>query len=139
MIEYDRLFRESYKRILGGTTSQENEFFDAFYEAFIASSPLIAEKFQGVDMAAQKTMLKQSLIHLVNLYATRQIPEPLIDIARKHGKTGADIPPQLYQSWMECLVATARTFDPRFNDDTELAWRLVCSQGIALMTFMAER
>ena len=34
MIDFEKVFNESYKRVLSGTTSRENDFFDAFYEAF---------------------------------------------------------------------------------------------------------
>lgn len=139
MIDFEKTFNDSYKRILGGSTSRENEFFDSFYESFIDSSPLVAEKFEGVNMAAQKMMLKQSLIHLLNMFATKRIPDGLTEIAGKHSKKRADIPPQLYQAWLECLLATVRKFDPRHNDDVELAWRMICSQGIAFMTFMYGR
>ncbi len=139
MIDFEKVFNESYKRILGGATSRENDFFDSFYEAFIASSPLVAQKFAGVNMAAQKMMLKQSLIHLLNMFATKRIPDGLGEIATKHSRRAADIPPQLYQAWLECLLMTVKKFDPRFSDDVELAWRMICSQGIAFMTFMYER
>lgn len=139
MIDFEKVFSESYKRVLGGSTSQENDFFDEFYELFTASSPDVAEKFRHTDMAAQKRMMKQSLIHLLNLFATKRVPDGLTEIARKHSKRGADIPAELYQLWLECLIATVKKTDPRFSDDVELAWRMVCSQGIAFMTFMRER
>jgi hemoglobin-like flavoprotein len=139
VIDFEKVFNESYKRILGGSTSRENDFFDAFYEAFIDSSPLVAEKFRGVNMASQKIMLKQSLIHLLNMFGTKRIPPVMKEIAEKHSRRGADIPPELYQTWLECLIATVKRFDPRFNDDVELAWRMICSQGIAFMTFMHKR
>ena len=139
MIDYEKVFADSYRRVLGGTTSQENAFFDEFYERFIASSPTVAEKFQHVDMVFQKQMLKQSLILLSNLFATKRIPDGLNEIAKKHSRGAADIPPDLYQLWLECLLKTVKKFDPRYCDDIELAWRMICSQGIAFMTFMYKR
>jgi len=139
VIDFEDVFNNSYKRILGSSTSRENDFFDYFYELFIGSSPLVEEKFLDVNMAAQKMMLKQSLIHLLNMFATKRIPDGLDDIAAKHSRKGADIPPSLYQNWLECLLATVKKFDPRYNDEVELAWRMICSQGIAFMTFKYER
>ncbi|MEX2214038.1 MAG: hypothetical protein WD768_07920 [Phycisphaeraceae bacterium] len=139
MIDYEKVFADSYKRVLGGSTSQENAFFDDFYERFIAASPTVAQKFQHVDMTFQKQMLKQSLILLANLFATKRIPDGLREIARKHSSGAADIPPELYQLWLECLLATVKKADPRYGDDVELAWRMISSQGIAFMTFMYRR
>lgn len=136
MIDYGKLFDDSYKRVLAKTTSKEQEFFDAFYDRFIASSPLVKEKFQNVDMNAQKTMLRQSLAYLPNMFVMNKIPDHLVSIGQKHDRSHADIPPHLYGLWLESLIETVKEFDPRYDDDIELAWRLVCSQGIAFMTFM---
>ena len=50
------------------------------------------------------------------------VPEPdsLVEIARKHDKSNADIPDRLYFLWLECLVATVRDADPKFNEGVEL-------------------
>jgi hemoglobin-like flavoprotein len=134
-MDFGTVFDESYARVLRERTSGGNEFFDVFYDEFIASSPLVAKKFTGVDLQAQKTMLKQSFAYLLNLYVTRQIPRHLVEIARKHDRGHADICAELYTAWLDCLIATVRQFDPKFNDDVELAWRMVCAPGIAFMIF----
>lgn len=139
MIDFETEFRASYKRVLSDATSKENEFFDAFYDRFIAASPDVAVKFANTDMAHQKAMLKQSLTHLLNLFTTKKVHDSLPDIARKHSRAQNDIPPHLYTLWLDCLVDTVREFDRKCTDDTELAWRIVCSQGIAYMTFMYDR
>ena len=91
MIDFETEFNESYKRVLKGKISKGNEFFDAFYDRFVEASPLVAEKFQKTDMAKQKTMLKQSLIYLLNLYSTKSIPDDLIEIAHIHDRDHHDI------------------------------------------------
>lgn len=136
MIDFEKEFNDSYSRIFGGKTSAGNEFLDDFYERFIAASPRVAEKFTNVDMDGQKRMLKQSLLYLVNLYSMRVVPGHLVEIATKHDREHADISPDLYQLWLECLIATVQARDPKFNDQVELAWRLICSQGITFMTFV---
>ncbi|MDX1564765.1 MAG: globin domain-containing protein [Phycisphaeraceae bacterium] len=133
-MDFAKIFNDSYNRALSGRTSRANEFFDAFYERFIASDPSIEKKFQGVDMASQKAMLKQSIAHLSNLFVMHQVPELLKQIAIKHDQQHVDVEPHLYDLWLECLIDTARNFDPQFDDQVELAWRMVCAQGITLMT-----
>ena len=139
MIDYAKIFSDSNQRVLAKTTSKEEEFFDVFYDRFIASSPLVLEKFKNVDMGSQKRMLKQSLAYLLNLFVMKKIPDHLVSIAQQHDRDHADIPPELYGLWLECLVDTVKEFDPQFDDDVELAWRLVCSQVIALMTFVYKK
>ncbi len=139
MINYERQFKDSHERILGGRTSQGNEFFDAFYDRFIASSPEVAQKFQNIDMTHQKTMLRHSLSYLLNLSSTKTIPDHFVEIARSHSRQNTDIAPHLYDLWLGCLIETVSEFDPDFCDDVELAWRMMCAHVIALMTFMYDR
>ena len=139
MIDYAKIFSDSNQRVLAKTTSKEEAFFDVFYDRFIASSPLVLEKFKNVDMGSQKRMLKQSLAYLLNLFVMKKIPDHLVSIAQRHDRDHADIPPELYGLWLECLVDTVKEFDPQFDDNVELAWRLVCSQVIALMTFVYKK
>lgn len=133
MIDFDEVFRKSYERALGHRTSQKNEFFTRFYERFIAASPVVEEKFAAIDMQMQKAMLKQSIYHLLNLFSTKKITDTLVEVAHRHDPEHADIPPELYLLWLECLIDTVREFDPAFDEEVELAWRMVCSQGIAFM------
>ena len=41
------------------------DFFDDFYTRFLASSPLIREKFVNTNMQAQKQLLRQGIMNLV--------------------------------------------------------------------------
>ena len=43
--------------------------------------------------------------------------------------------PELYEAWLDSLIATARESDPDFDDELELAWRVVLAPGIAYMKF----
>lgn len=139
MIDFEKQFRASYDRVLSESTSRGNEFFDAFYDRFIASSPLIAEKFSHTDMMHQKIMLRHSLSYLLNLFSTKKIHDQLIEIAEIHDRDHHDIPPELYNCWLDCLVETVREFDKGFDEDVELAWRMICSQGIAFMVYRYSR
>ena len=135
MVDFERVFNRSYQRVLRGRTSRGNEFFDVFYDKFIEASPLVAQKFARVDLVAQRTMLKQSFAYLLNLYVTKRIPDHLIEIARVHDHHHADIPSELYDLWLDCLIVTVREFDPEFDADVELSWRMICAPGITFMRF----
>lgn len=134
MPNLDELFNDSLERIRH-TKIEGRDFFDAFYDDFIGRSPTVREKFKQTDMKFQKQMLQQSLFYLVTFVATKTSEAPLERVARVHSRSERDIAPELYDVWMDSIVATLRTHDPNFDDDTELAWRVVLAPGIAFMKF----
>ncbi len=133
-MSYERIFDKSFDRV-SAQTCGGREFFQAFYERFLDASPEVRAKFRDTDMAHQRRMLKKSFFSLVAFYASGSVDNILERIALNHGVHGLDIPPRLYDLWLECLVETVREFDPGFEDDVELAWRLVLSTGITYMKF----
>lgn len=114
---------------------QQQDFLTRFYETFMERSPNIAAHFAGTDMERQKEMLAQSIHEMVEFSTTRVASERLRQVALRHNRRERDVAPELYEAWLDSLVATAREFDPTFNDELELAWRVVLAPGIAYMKF----
>ncbi len=137
-MDIEGLFDASYVRVLSREV-EEQAFFEAFYERFIASSPAVAAKFRHTDMARQRAMLKKSFYHLLAFYASSHADYYLQQVAISHDRAHRDIPPALYDLWLETLIDTVRDFDEQFDDDVELAWRLVMTPGIVFMTFHYDR
>ena len=133
-MDYLELFHKSYKRILQSTLD-DKDFFEVFYHKFVSSSALVKEKFRNTDMKKQKSMLKDSLLHLLDFFATHKVDDYMLNIARIHSKSHHDISPELYDLWLDSLVSTLQEFDPDFNSNIELAWRIVLSPGITFMKF----
>lgn len=131
---YEEKFDESYQRVKR-KKQQGVDFFEAFYQRFLDSAPQVREKFKDTDMDRQQKMLKKSFYSLVAFYASGSVDSVLEKIAEHHSAGGLDIAPPLYDLWMECLIDTVREYDPRFNDEVELAWRLMLSAGITFMKF----
>lgn len=131
---FDSLFDQSYERVKR-IKKQGKSFFDVFYEVFRDSSPIINEHFRNTDMAKQKKMLEKSFYSLFIFYATNNANDYLDKIAERHSQSGANIPPQLYDLWLESLIKTVAQFDPYFDKDIELSWRIVLSAGITYMKF----
>jgi hemoglobin-like flavoprotein len=122
-------FRESLKRCLATP-----EFLHDFYERFIASGDDIKEKFKKTEFPRQTRVLADSLYVLAmaaesrdDAFAWRELDR----LAGAHSRQGLDVDPKHYDTWLDCLVAAARTFDPQFTPDTETAWRAALSPGIA--------
>jgi hemoglobin-like flavoprotein len=127
-------FEASYSRIFGdqvGISEAGDAFFVRFYELFLASSPQVRELFAHTDMTRQVTMLRRSLFELVTFYVSGIVSEPLRAIAQVHQHL--QLNPDMYDDWLDALVATAREFDRECDELTEYAWRLALMPGITYM------
>lgn len=112
----------------------EGDFTEAFYERFLASSSEVKEKFAHTDFAKQKKVLETSLYLMAR--ATLGMEDGLQhleSVARSHSKRRLDITPSHYGLWLDCLVETAREFDPEFRREVEAAWRTLLQRGIDRM------
>lgn len=126
-------FEASYARLFGesvGADASADPFFEAFYRRFL-DDPEIAELFRDTDMRRQAAMLRKSFFHLAGFYVTTSPSGELERMARVHHRLG--IGSELYDAWLESLVATAAEFDPEWEELTELAWRLALAPGITYM------
>ncbi len=91
-------------------------------------------------MATQKLMLQESLAHMENFFATKgEADGPIEKVSRIHSKAEKNIKPHLYDLWLECLIDTVRDYDSEFNQDVELAWRMVMASGITFMKFKYDK
>jgi hemoglobin-like flavoprotein len=123
------IFNESLDQCM-----KDPRFLDRFYELFLASTPEVAEKFKNTDMLRQKRILKTSLYML--MLAAQGLDEGmqhLEQIAQRHSRDEIDIPPHLYDLWLNCLIQAVKEFDPAYNLDTERAWRVMMMHGIKVM------
>ena len=134
MPNYDTIFTESMQRVLGNG-AYNPAFIRDFYDIFLETSPVVAEKFKHTDMAAQRTMLHDSLLIMVDFYRTR-VPTPSLQkLSEIHSRRGHDVLPAFYDLWLDSLIAAVSHHDPGFNDDVELGWRIALSPGICFMRF----
>ncbi len=133
-INYEAIFNDSYGRVIESRKDGE-DLFDTFYRIFLAKSPEIGAKFKGTDMARQKEMLSDSLVHMLNFFVTRTARNNLQELARLHNRHERNIPPRMYDLWLDSLVEAVGTHDTTFNDDVNLAWRVLMAPGVAYMKF----
>ncbi len=137
-VKHDSVFSESYGRALS-TTIEGVSFFEEFYDNFTHLSEDVAAKFTNVNMVRQQQMLSTSINTMLNCYVEREISPEMHRIAVMHDRAHLDIRPELYDRWLECLIEAVKKFDVDFDEDVELAWRLVLSTGIAFMKFRHAR
>ncbi|HWA16613.1 MAG TPA: globin [Gemmatimonadales bacterium] len=106
-------------------------FLKRFYELFLASSPEVRQKFQHVDMTRQRQVLHQSLkLTLMAAYGTPESTRGLQGLAETHSRQARDIPPHLYQLWLDALIKAAEEHDPQFTPDLVIAWRDMLTPAI---------
>jgi hemoglobin-like flavoprotein len=122
------LFNDSLERCTASA-----DFLHRFYALFLASSGEVAKKFEHTDFRKQTRLLRTSLYIMM---LSSDEPEPgahLERLAKRHGRAGLDIKPELYDLWLDCLIQTAAEFDPRFDARSASAWRRVLQPGIEFM------
>lgn len=110
-------------------------FLDIFYDRFMASSPDVREKFKKTDFARQKRLLRASF-YLLLLASEDEAYGPerhLKQLALRHGAHGLEIGANLYDLWLDSLLATVKECDPGYSAEVEAAWEEVMGIGIAYM------
>jgi len=122
--------QHSYTRCL-----RAPEFFSRFYERLLASDPAVPVMFAQTEFPRQHKLLQHGLGLLLS-YASKPDEALLERLAARHSAGGIDVPPPMYDLFLASLLATVREFDPRFDDDVEVAWREALSPGV---TFMQSR
>lgn len=131
------LYNDSLERC-----TAQPRFLHRFYDIFCRSSPEVAEKFVNTDFSilTEKlhtslfAMLKSSLyVMLLPTWSEAPKSPHLERLAWFHGREGRDIPPELYDLWLESLIQAVREFDPHFDERTEWAWRSMMKPGIEFM------
>ena len=133
--EYE-LFNDSLARCLRG-----EQFFQRFYELFLASSDEVRSKFRGTDFRKQRRMLQTSFYMLVEYIAVGwpECEAYLERIASAHGKQGRDIPPHLYDLWLDCLLRAVKECDDLCSKEVEAAWRYMMGAGILFLQSRYDR
>lgn len=122
-----RTYNDSLRRC-----SANPAFMDRFYEIFLATSPKVREKFAHTDFARQKEALRASLDAM--FLAVKNGPERnLSGLAERHSSRDLDIGAELYDLWLDSLLATAKECDPGFSPEVEKAWEKVMMTGIGYL------
>jgi hemoglobin-like flavoprotein len=121
-------FRASLKRCLADTA-----FLHDFYELFMASSGEVREKFKDTEFPRQTRVLADSLYIMAVASESRDDAiawKELDRLGERHSRADLDVRPELYESWLECLVKAAAQYDPDFSPEIEEAWRTSLAPGL---------
>lgn len=136
MNEVIERFNQSFARAIEG---RDEEFFEHFYKRFLSRSVVAREKFAHTDMSRQKQMVRASLLELMQFYTSGKPNEYMKRVAHIHGPQGSNIGREEYFGWLDALLDTVKEFDTQFDDEVDLAWRIVLAPGIAYMAHAVGR
>ena len=121
--------QQSYARCL-----RSPDFFERFYEILLVSHPAIAPMFANTYFPRQRQLLKHG-IGLLMSYGNKRDDALLERLAARHSRAAIDVPPDLYDCFVDSLVSVVSERDPKFDVEIEDAWREIVEPGI---TFMME-
>ena len=127
--DLEKVYQASYERIVQ-YEEQQGDFFDKFYQNFLASSSEARDKFSQVDMKNQVTLIKNFLLHLQMYHKTKVMNERLKSVAITHGRAGYNISEHLYDLWLLSLLKTLEECDPKYTPKVKQAWKMVLKPGI---------
>ena len=125
------VFIPSLKRCL-----DRPEFLLDFYAFFMDSSEEIRRKFANTDIKKQTRVLADSFWAMS---VAAQGPRTsaawgdLPRVAARHNRHDLDIPPHLYDIWLDCLIQAVRKHDVQFSAEVETAWRTSLAASIDYM------
>jgi hemoglobin-like flavoprotein len=131
-MDYNKIFNDSHARIFHNERVYA-DFFSDFYKVFFARGEHITKHFVNTDLKKQKLMLRRSFLFMIDFHANRTATDKMLMIAQTHDRVG--ITPDLYEDWLTALTDNVKNYDPKFNDDVELSWRLTMLPGIEYFRF----
>ena len=126
------IFYQSYDRVVSVRIDGDN-YLSHFYKTFPKSDPLIQEKFAKTDFEALIKMVHKSINLMIKFSDNYVVSDDLRRVALIHRKEHLDIQPHMYNLWMNALLNTVSEFDPGFDDEVALSWKLAMSPGITYL------
>jgi len=107
-------------------------FVLAFYEKLIEASEDIRKRFEHIDMEAQADTLAHAIV-MSFLFVDKNhhgAARCLNNVRESHNKHNLNIAPELYDTWLECMIETVAICDPQANEELLADWHAVMSVAI---------
>lgn len=110
------------------------DFGETFYGIFLNSSSEIAGYFAASDLHRQRAVLRDSVHQLVTKdVSDPELREMLEQLGRTHSRGCRNVPPRLYELWLDCVCLTGQQLDPEWNKDLERKWRVRLRAGMQII------
>jgi len=118
---------ESFRRIRG------EMLVDLFYKHFLASGARIRSLFEKTNFTEQKQMVRHGILMLLNYANGEAISQLALRRLGHTHHTRIGISPDMYKSFVDCLIKAAAELDPLWSPRIERAWRADLLAGIEVM------
>ena len=128
----EELFQLSFNQILFDSVKR-TQFFEKFYTNFIDQAPDVKAYFSKSDMQQQSKILRQSFLYVIEFSTTNKPTTRLKELAELHSRKQLNIPPELYEHWLNAMLKTVGEINPDTDGGTIEAWREVLLPGIEYM------
>ena len=111
---------------------ETGQFFDTFYDLFLAKSPEIPPMFAHTEFPHQKLMLRESILEMLSFAQTGSSHEEIERLGERHRQL--QVKPVHYDLWLDALCESLVRHDPNFDYTLEALWRRAMRKGIEVMT-----
>ena len=129
-VESHEVVQASYDRCVAS-----GDFFQTFYDIFLAKSPEIAAKFAQTDFNKQKNLIKASIAMMIRLGVGNENARRVIErVGDTHCRQALDIRPEFYDWWLDSLCEAVQRHDADYSAELEGLWRASMEEGITLVT-----
>lgn len=120
--------RRSFER------ARRADFALRFYELLLASDPSVKKKFERTNFTKQRELLIHGVYSMLDYAEGKVMGKMAMErLARLHDSRHMDIPPTMYDLWLEAFVDALGSADPEFDGVLEGRWRNALRPAIELM------
>ena len=110
------------------------EFGEVFYEVFLNASQEIPHHFENTDFVRQRSVLQDSVRMMVEHDVSQpEMREMLERLGETHNRHNRNIPPRLYELWLDSVCETVKLLDPDWDEDLERLWRVRLRPGMQII------
>jgi len=113
---------------------QDENFIPEFYKHFLSTSDEVRSKFRHTDFEEENKMLLRSL--RLSAGATAGDSDSLRELrerARTHNRDHLNIGAELYDLWLDSVIATARKYDDKWDETIEATWKTTLGYVVQYM------
>lgn len=110
------------------------EFGAVFYEVFLNAAQEIPHHFENTEFNRQRTVLTDS----VRMMVEHDVSEPemrqmLEQLGESHSRSQRNIPPRLYELWLDSVCGAVELLDPEWDAELERLWRVRLRPGMQII------
>ncbi|MDR4495728.1 MAG: methyl-accepting chemotaxis protein [Nitrospirales bacterium] len=108
-------------------------FLNHFYENFTKSDRTIDMILKGGDAEKRKALMLAEIVATIQFHRGAKGSDLILaNLAHNHREI--DLPSSMYTPWLESLLTTLKSRDPKWSENLENAWRQTLSKGLTYLS-----